>query len=673
MSVILLVLAYGIVISGFYRRATSLRESFLYASIPLALFMVFATEGLSFLHALTATGAMLCWMVLTLGAISWFWMQRNRDAAGLSLSKRWLELTRTERMLCFGIVVVVALVGLTALLSAPNTWDAMEYHMPRVVEWISNRGLQLYPTIDRQQLSMPPFSEYTILHLNLLLGSDRLANLVQWMAYVGSALAASIIAREFGGTKTAQIVAAAASATIETGILGASGTKNDYTLSYWIAVSVFLLLRWKKQQSWALTFALGSALSLAVFSKGTAYCFLPPLVAACFFLWDSPAQKKFLLRLPVFALICIAVSGPLWVRNYSFSGSILGLPYFDGAGPDEGRMYGNGHITAARSVANILRNVALNMAVPSNKVNSATTKGISAIIRALGVDPNDHYQMVHSQSGPLPPFNVAWRPASETQGGNQGHFLLCVAAFILFLIYWRNFDRNMAIFAVGIICSFLLYATLLRWSPWNARYQLPVFVLGSAFSAVVLVRVLQPRVVAAITCLMLVLALPLTVLNSSRPLIGRYYNLITLPRDESYFFDNHRPYASFFIQAAHAVASKDCRSIGLDAGRLHFEYPMMALIERDVRSYSKQEHEPLRFSYVAVKNSTLAYKNTATPDPCIVVCLGCSQASSQLQTEDATRFNTTEAFGDILVYSDPVFSQTPKLTQISQPVEGQRK
>jgi hypothetical protein len=640
---ILVVFVCAFLALGFMRRGSGLRQALIYSSVPVSLFIVFSTEALSVFHALTRAWIALIWFIFAAAAFLFSRAPNANQSAPFEPLKRWHDLNSTDRWMLASLTLIAGLVGLTALLSAPNTWDAMEYHMPRVVEWISNCGVQLYPTIDHQQLSMPPFSEYAILHLQLLFQSDRLANMVQWLAYVGCMLVASLIAGELGGDRRTQILAAVISGTIETGILGASGTKNDYTLTYWVATSVLLLLQWKRQQGWALTLAIASALSLSVFCKGTGYAFLPPLVVFCFSMWNWQAQKLFLLRLPVLALVCVMVSGPLWARNHEFSGSILGLPYFDGAGPDEGRMYGNRHITPTRSAANVLRNVALNLAVPVGKVNRITAKAFSVAIHALGVDPSDPSQLVLSQAGYLPPFNIDFRPFSETQAGNQLHFILLAAAGILCLWKRKEFKRDTILFAFGIAGSFVLYATLLRWSPWNARYQLPVFVLGAAFSAIVLVRI-TPRWTPAVAACLLLLGLALSVKNSSRPLVDRQYSVITSPRERTYFFDHHWDSADSFIQAAKAASGKTCDSIGIDANENHFEYPMMALLNRD--------GHPRTISYVGVHNSTIVYRQHSQPEPCTVVCLNCAfKAETERYQKE---FKSTETFGDILVFSDPV-------------------
>src|SRR5262249_44420582 len=145
-----------------------------------------------------------------------------------------------------GVGIVVALVGVVALLSPPNTWDAMEYHMPRVVHWMQNRSVAFYRTHELKQLHMPPFAEFAILQLHSLFGGDRLDSLVQWFSFLGSVVGVTLIAQSMGARYNGQVFAAVICATIPEGILQASGAKNDYVLAFWLVTLVYYLLTFKR-------------------------------------------------------------------------------------------------------------------------------------------------------------------------------------------------------------------------------------------------------------------------------------------------------------------------------------------------------------------------------------------------------------------------------------------
>ena len=648
MLVSLPLLSFGLLIWIFRQKGLDWRRQILFATIPWAFFLVLATECLSAVHFLTKTGVSLVWLVFLIATLIWLVkLMKNPMATqdGSEPSATRLQLEKADWVAVCFIAFIAALIGLTALFAAPNTWDSMEYHMPRVVEWMVNRGVQFYPTIDHQQLTMPPLAEYTILHLDLLYGGDRLANFVQWFSYIGCILGVSLIVEELGGERRAQIFSAVLTATLPIAILGASGTKNDQVLAYWITTSVYLLVRWRVRQDWLHTLALGAALSLAAFTKGTAYTFLPLLVVACMPMWDIRATRRFVARLPVFALFLLIVSGPLWIRSYQFSGSIFGPRYFPGAGSEEARLIRNPHITPATVAANVVRNISLDVGVPNARINKFSTQVFSSMIRAIGEDPSEPSQIVVAKSGRLYPFMVWVDTLMETESSNPLQTALFFVAVTLYLVKFKKMKRATGWLGVGIIGAFILYSALVRWSPWNARYQLPLFVLASAFVALVLPRVLPRAVILGISFLFLLLALPFALRNSTRPLVTKEgkNSILFMPREESYFLDQHRSYAGSFIAAASAVRGEDCHSIGLDSNLLHLDYPMLALLTAD-----KTQRQ---LSYVAVHNGTERYKSAMEP-PCIVVCLECVHATEKWRDYSESEPKPS-VYGDIVVFRFP--------------------
>ncbi len=650
MLAILPLLSFCLWIAGFRRQGLGWRKSSLFASIPWSLFLVYSTELLSVFHELSRVGASICWLLcsgLTVGWLWWMRMTPARVTPGANAPgqiAREGELDGWDRAALYFSGALIAIVALTALASAPNTWDSMAYHLPRVVQWIGNKGVQNYPTIDRQQLTMPPMGEYVMLHLDLLYGADRLVNLVQWFAWVGSIVGVSLATAELGGNRQAQAFAAVLTTTIPTAMLAASGAKNDNVVTYWIVLTVYLLLVWRRNQSWWIAMAIGASGSLAAFSKGTAYAFLPCLIVVCWMMWSSAARRTFLVRLPVISLLLLSICGPLWVRNYKMTGSVMGLPYFDGAGDVEGRKFANSNMSPAHAVAGLIRNVSNNVSVPSDRINAVSTRVFSKMMWAIGVDPNDYGQLYRNQNGAARPFMVDWIYRDEIMSGNQWNFALFLVCCVLYVANYRRLNKNLGWLALGLIGSFTMYSVLLRWGPWNAKYQVPVFALTVVFVAVVLTRLWSSMAIRVVMFGLLVLSVPLATMNDMRPWVSSDDSadtLLKMPRDKTYFLDAHRRFADSFIAAAHAPAVKSCRSVGLDATLLHFEYPMMALINEDGSSH--------RFQYLAVNNPTTAYPEPAPP-ACVVVCLECAGSAEKLNKYGANP--DVETFGKIVVFSN---------------------
>src|SRR5208282_5042838 len=141
------------------------REGAVFAACLLGCLLYAMTETLSVGHLLTRLGLIAAWSLACLVATWWTWKQRRaREALVIHVSggeKKTLGIG--DKVLLGGISLLVLLVGLTAVVSPPNNWDAMCYHLTRVATWISNRSVQFFPTMDFERLGYSPFAEYAML------------------------------------------------------------------------------------------------------------------------------------------------------------------------------------------------------------------------------------------------------------------------------------------------------------------------------------------------------------------------------------------------------------------------------------------------------------------------------------------------------------------------------
>src|SRR5262249_49079834 len=167
-----------------------------------------------------------------------------------------------------------------AVAAVPTTRDSMTYHLARVAHWAQNRSVAWYPAHVLRQLHPPPWAEFAVLHLFVLAGGDRLANLVPWISIVGSVIATSLVARPLGAPPRGQILAAFVCATIPMGVLQASTTQNDYAASLWLVCLVHFLLALDSCPGVLASAGAGASLGLALSTKGTAYVFAVPFLVS---------------------------------------------------------------------------------------------------------------------------------------------------------------------------------------------------------------------------------------------------------------------------------------------------------------------------------------------------------------------------------------------------------
>jgi hypothetical protein len=394
-----------------------------------------------------------------------------------------------------GLAVLSALVLATGLWSAPNNYDSMTYHLPRVMHWLQSESLSHYYTPITRQLYQPPFAEYAIAQIISLTGTDRLAFLVQWLAFVGSGISASVIARQLGAGRLGQALAAAIFMTAPMAILQGSSTQNDLVLTFWVLVAVVAVLD-SQGERWRRSLLAGGAVGLALLTKGTASILLAPFIV--WFAVDMVRRHRraALVPLAVAALLASMLNAGHVYRNVQTFGSPFG---------DEENGYFNDEHGLGVLVSNASRNLALEVS------GSAAKSAVVRLHDALGLDVNDPrttwpgYQFE-------PDFNLL-----EDSAPNPLQILLVVAA-ILTGAWVRN--RRLSIYLAAVIIGFLLFSEILRWQPWHSRLLLPLIALLAPWVASALPR--TEKVWCAVLAVVLIaVGCGTAPWNESRPLVGR--------------------------------------------------------------------------------------------------------------------------------------------------------
>lgn len=620
MLLLLPCLAYFLFFRILREKGLDWRRACLTAALFCGTCVVLITEALSLPRLLSRGPVATVWLaVCTLSFLYLGTLKRRPLEQKAAQDTSTEPLDRPMRTLLLVTGAIALLVGIIALISAPNVWDAMEYHLPRVSMWMSNHSVRFYATPDYAQLIFGPWAEFAMMHTELLWGSDRFVNMVEFLSFLFSAIGVSLIARLLGARPRGQVLAAIACVTIPEGILEASGPMNTYVVSFWIMATVVFLMLWNEDPSWLNTICVGLSAGLAIFTKGSAYIVLPFLVLACWWMGSPATRIRFLKRSVVFAVLILAINGSHYFRTYQLTGSPLGFPL-----PSK---YPRlqvvvDHVSVRGTLAGMLRNAALHVVTPSEGVNARIDQAFQSAIWKLGVDPNESGQIYLDD-----PFHSNHFSLHEIHAGNPLHFLLIVVAIAVVIWKCRKLTREPVLwYAVGLLSSLTLFSALLRWTQWSSRYQLPFFVVGAALIGFALDRYLPRRAATAIAVVLVLFAVPFAVANRTRSLVpwSRVEDLYH-PRAYQYFLDSHTAIASANIAAAEFVNQLPCDRVAIDT---YLEHPVLALSPRSVYLYPllAQIHADGRRRsvwYTGIQNDTIRYADTRTP--CAVICLECTR------------------------------------------------
>jgi hypothetical protein len=438
------------------------REAAVVATALCATLVVAFTEALSIAAQLTEGPVRSCWAALDLALLGWLVAQRRqlrgwvRCAPALSLGE-WILLG-----LC-GILVAIA--GLIAAVSPPSNWDSMVYHLPRQIHWIQQASVAHFPATSSLQTGMPPLAEFISVHLMILSGGDGWANLVQWFALAMTLTTVSLIARDLGLSRAAQMLSALLVATIPVAFLQAMNTKNDLVVCLWLCQAAWWCVRLWGGNPWNLAQATltGLTLGLLALTKGTGSLFALPIIVVGglgLLVKQRPlAAKAAVLVAAMAALVNLGHVS----RNYRAYHSVLGAPVSPAVA--------NATHHPRAIISNLVRNLALHLGSSSESRNASLLKGVLELHRWLGIDVSDPQTTFNE------PFGIRYLPNNEDVAPAPVHVLL-IGIFTLLLPFylWRASSVTRVYLILPYACCFL-FCLQLKWQLFHARLQLPIFCL----------------------------------------------------------------------------------------------------------------------------------------------------------------------------------------------------
>ena len=584
---------FALLLFIFFLQSFEWREAFLFSSNAWGTAVVLITEGLSIFNQLTYAGLTISWLAFDIIAGS-ILLNKAIKTGFKPIKPQFPQVQRFEYIIIAGVLIIILTTGLIALVSPPNSFDSMNYHMSRIMHWIQDQNVAPFPTNITKQVNLTPGTEYDILQLQLLSGGDGLANLIQWLSFIGSIIGVSLIARELGADPSGEIFSAAFCATIPIAILQASNTENHLSTAFWLVCFVYFSLHAFHHSSPMDIIAIGLSLGLAILSKSTAYFFAAPFVILIM-LWVCFSQERSRIWVwVVTAMIVLVINSGEYIRDYSLYKNPLG-PLV--ASQEYG--YDNEIITPASITSNIIRNIALQVSTPSSRVNNYLYKIVHKIHDAIGISENDPRT---TWSGSLH-FSI---PPIQFQEGlveNPFHLILIIGTFTYCVAFLKKTPRVTLYYILAVVSGFLLFCIFLKWQDWNRRLQVPLFILACAISGMTVAKI-RPRYISnAIVYLCFASAIPWLVAGQPRSLIGNI-NIFDVSRNEQYFAERPNAYLPYQL-AAKQIEQMQVSNIGLVIGPSHYEYPLWVFLS--------QSHKPLpRIEHVDINNETSALAASTT-------------------------------------------------------------
>lgn len=467
--------------------------------------------------------------------------------------------------LVLGLVAAVWLVELFVdLASPPTTWDSMTYHLGRVAHWLQNRNVWHYPTAIDRQLWMGPWNEWLIAQVQAIAGTDVWANLVQWMEGICAAGLVWMLAGSLGLSRRASWLTVAAFATLPPAVMQGTNTESDLATTMWVLAFLVAAHRLTQRASSFNGVVCGLALGLACLTKGSAFIFTAPFVALWLGRMSWRWRRAAIPATAIAGIAAVLVVGPFLARNYA--------RWHDALGPPKSVAFTNSdHRSPVGTASTLIRTAATQLTTPSSAVNDLIDRSATGLVRAMGQNPNDP----NNTFGPA--FVVQFARDEDYASAPIHLTLLAVGLVLLFVSARRSGDRRLHVHALAWLVAAVAYASLIRWSPWNNRIELPLLAAGMPFVGWTLERT-GHLIRIVLVALFGVSAFAWLAIDDARPLvsISPTPSILTQHRQDIYF-EKRPDLRASYLAAMDVVRTKHARRIGLVMNLDDWEYPFFAL------------------------------------------------------------------------------------------------
>jgi len=584
------------------------RMSALRAAVLWGVFASISIEILSLFQWITFTAIFIFWTAVILIVVSYL-LFRQRGGERITLPSLTWPLSWSERLMFVVLGSIVVVTGVIAWFAPPNTWDALNYHMPRVAQWAQQGSLVHFATGIEFQNYLPPGASLLVLHMYILGQGDQWVNFIQWFAMLGSLIGVSYIARQLGVGRFGQWAAALFAATLPMGILQATSAVNDYVVAFWIVcvAAEFLDMEGKGISNTNLIFMAGAA-GLALLTKHTSIPYLLPFafVVAVLFV-QRRALRGHLAGVLIGLALVAALNFSYLYRNYQTYGSI--------AGP--GERVGNQTTQTfdpRALLSNVMRNASLQAGTPSRYVNKAIAIGITWLHERVGIDVNDPRTTSEGVFRVKPPIT------HETVASNpiQAYFLLIAGVYLI--NQRKKLPRAVLGFSGLALGGFLILSMMFKWKVTGARYHLPFFVLAAPVAGMVLQGWRRRWAADLMLGLFFVGAIPALITNPSRPLFngvkGAEVGSVLLEPRHMQYFANAGYEAKPYLDIIGIIQDESCTSVGIMLPGGEIEYQIWALLG--------SPRSDLQIEWIVSDTPSARY---ADPDfkPCALICLECPE------------------------------------------------
>ncbi len=510
---------------------------------------------------------------------------------------------RFDEFLTCSIVLFVIGLGFVACFAVPYNYDSVDYHAPRICQWVQNRSVFYYASHVTRQNFSSILAGYVATFAYILSGKWQSAMcIIQYGAYVINLGLIMHLCRMFNVSRRLRELAAILWITLPIGFAEAITPQNDQCAAVWLlifAVELISLIQDiqsgcyaqngliedKRNDLYLRISIIAIAIALSYLTK-PAVCF----AIVVFLFWYlvvcirnkisiiSLIKQCILAALVIVLLIC-----PQMIQNYMLLGKI--------SADNVGKYQLIGTLSPKYALVNMFKNIIYNFVF---KLGPVTNEGTilacaNGIANMLRVDLN-HPSI--SEGGIA--FRYPSLPCYTCDAGlNFTIYIIALIFLIVFLCSKKTYHKG---YIISTYISFVLLCIFLRWESSITRYMIGYFALIIVSVAIVMQYIFTSDFLKRIKVRkVLVILLALMIITDT------CYELRDLVRLHPVFpvkstLTMYNSDIDEYTEACTYINNMGVSTVGLIEGEAPAEYPIWKMLNKGImiKHVNLDESNPLK-------------------------------------------------------------------------------
>ena len=166
-----------------------------------------------------------------------------------------------------------------------------------------------------------------------------------------------------------------------------------------------------------------------------------------------------------------------------------------------------------------MKNIALNLVTPISQLNDLLFTSVNHLHTAMGIDINDPLVNLNQH------FEKYSAAISESVSGNLILMLLLLASMLFWLwdVIKKRSKKFLSLYFLCLLVGILFFICIFKFQSWNARLQLPFFILVASFVSINMSDVIKGRkMYLLLLWLMIISAIPFVYFNYNKPVFSYF-------------------------------------------------------------------------------------------------------------------------------------------------------